>query len=269
MHSTISRSGRARGARTGVLAIRLRRLGDEGAAAWDLPPRAVAAIVLLPFATMLAGGLSALLGKGAYKWVTGEDGIAETLQVSAYLLAFLLGVAITGRLWSGARRGIACLYALVALGLFFLVGEELAWGQRIFGWVTPESLEAINKQGETTLHNIDGVGYAFKWAQLVVGAYGAILPVLLPWWIDGSSRSSAWARARGLLAFVVPHFTLIPYFAFMFVWRLYRNLFEEPTNYYFVVSEYNEVVELVLALGFLLFMTFQWRRLRVGNKTLG
>jgi hypothetical protein len=98
-----------------------------------------------------------------------------------------------------------------------------------------------------------------------VGAYGAILPVLLPWWIDGSA---AWARARGFFAFVIPHFTLIPYFAFMFVWRLYRNLFEEPTNYYFVISEYNEIVELVLALGFLLFMAFQWRRLGAGRRAL-
>jgi hypothetical protein len=264
-HSTISRSARARGARTEALAARLRRLGDEGAAAWNLSPRAVAAIALLPFGVMLAGGLSALLGKDAYKWVTGEDALAETLQVACYLASVALATAVAVRLWAGARRDLAVLYGLLALGLFFLVGEEIAWGQRIFGWATPESLEAINKQGETTLHNIEGVGYAFKWGQLVVGAYGAILPVLLPWWIDGSA---SWARARGFFAFVVPHFTLIPYFAFMFVWRLYRNLFEEPTNYYFVISEYNEVVELVLALGFLLFVTFQWRRLRTGGDAL-
>lgn len=264
-HSTISRSGRARGARTEAFVARIRRLGDEGAAAWNLSRRAATTIALLPFGIMLAGGLSALLGKDAYKWVTGEDALAETLQVTCYLVCVVLAAAVAGRLWAGARRDVALLYGILALGFFFLVGEEIAWGQRIFGWATPESLEAINKQGETTLHNIDGVGYAFKWGQLLVGAYGAILPVLLPWWIDGSA---AWARARGFVAFVVPHFTLIPYFAFMFVWRLYRNLFEEPTNYYFVISEYNEVVELVLALGFLLFMTFQWRRLRTGSDAL-
>jgi hypothetical protein len=265
VHSTMPRARRVRGGWRDALAQHARRLADEATTAWDLPHRAVAAILLAPFAIMLAGGLSALLGKGTYKWVTGEDGVAETLQVMFYALSLLLAVGIVGRLLRGGRQGIACLYALLALGLFFLVGEELAWGQRIFGWSTPEPLEAINKQGETTLHNIEGVGYAFKWAQLLVGAYGAVLPVLLPWWIDGSA---AWARARGFLAFVVPHFTLIPCFAFMFVWRLYRNLFEEPTTYYFVISEYNEIVELVLALGFLLFVTFQWRRLRAGRATL-
>jgi hypothetical protein len=265
VHSTIPRGHRARGGRADAAAQQLRRLADEATTAWDLSHRAVAAIVLAPFAIMLAGGLSALLGKGAYKWVTGEDGAAETLQVACYAAAFVLAVGVAGRLWRGTRGGIACLYALLACGLFFMVGEELAWGQRIFGWTTPEPLEAINKQGEITLHNIEGVGYAFKWAQLVVGAYGAVLPVLLPWWIDGSA---SWARARGFLSFVVPHFTLIPCFAFMFVWRLYRNLVEEPTNHYFVISEYNEIVELVLALGFLLFVTFQWRRLRAGRTDL-
>jgi hypothetical protein len=265
VHSTIPRARRERGRRGDALAHHARRLANEAATAWALPPRTVALIVLLPFAIMLAGGLAALLGKDAYKWVTGEDGFAETLQVTFYALSLVLAFGIVARLWRVGRPGVACLYALVAFGLFFLVGEELAWGQRIFGWATPEPLEAINKQGETTLHNIEGVGYAFKWAQLLVGAYGAVLPVLLPWWIDGSA---AWARARGFLSFVVPHFTLIPCFAFMFAWRFYRNLFEEPTHYYFVISEYNEVVELVLALGFLLFMTFQWRRLRAGRPAL-
>jgi hypothetical protein len=265
VNSTMLRGGRARGGRGDALAHLARRLADDAASAWELPHRTVAAIVLVPFAIMLAGGISALLGKGVYKSVTGEDGLAETLQVTCYALSFLLAVGMVGRLGRGGCRGIACLYALLALGLCFLVGEELSWGQRIFGWTTPESLEAINKQGETTLHNLDGLGYAFKWAQLLVGAYGAILPMLLPWWIDGPA---AWARARVFLSFVVPHFTLIPCFAFMLVWKLYRNLFEEPPGYYFVISEYNEIVELVLALGFLLFMTFQWRRLRAGRRAL-
>ena len=47
----------------------------------------------------------------------------------------------------------------------------------------------------------------------------------------------------------------------MFVWRAYRNLLEPPNRFYFVVSEYNEVVELILALGFFLFMVYQLRRL--------
>lgn len=44
--------------------------------------------------------------------------------------------------------------ALVTLACVYLTGEELSWGQHLFGWSTPESLMAANDQGETNLHNI-------------------------------------------------------------------------------------------------------------------
>lgn len=42
------------------------------------------------------------------------------------------------------------------LAIFFLVvfGEEISWGQRIFGWETPETLGTLNRQNETNLHNL-------------------------------------------------------------------------------------------------------------------
>lgn len=33
-------------------------------------------------------------------------------------------------------------------------GEEISWGQRIFGWNTPESWAEISAQKETTFHNL-------------------------------------------------------------------------------------------------------------------
>lgn len=38
--------------------------------------------------------------------------------------------------------------------MFIGAGEEVSWGQSIFGWKTPEALEKINVQGETNFHNI-------------------------------------------------------------------------------------------------------------------
>jgi hypothetical protein len=42
------------------------------------------------------------------------------------------------------------------LGIVFLIGagEEISWGQRIFGIETPETMEKINFQKEITIHNI-------------------------------------------------------------------------------------------------------------------
>ena len=51
--------------------------------------------------------------------------------------------------WLGGALSI-----LICLVLFVMAGEELSWGQRIFGWATPEAIAEINAQNETNLHNM-------------------------------------------------------------------------------------------------------------------
>jgi hypothetical protein len=241
------------GGANGLLAI-LRSVLAQGARDWNVAPRTILALWGLPILVLLAGMATALAGKGPYKAFTEEDGIAETLQVLLYLPSLAMAVVIAQRLARSGDRLLAVLYAVLALGFVFLLGEELSWGQRVFGWGTPEALEALNKQGETNIHNIEGVGATFKWVQMLVGAYGAFLPLLV-------GRLSGLGRFRRELSFLVPPVSLTPFFGCMFLWRLYRNLLEPPHRFYYVVSEYNEVVELVLALGFFFFMVYQLRRL--------
>jgi len=225
----------------------------DAAQAWRLSPAVVLFIFLFPFMIASFGLFTALLGKESYKWFTGEDGLAENLQVALYLAALVLAILISIRLWRSGERFIAILYAALCLALFFMVGEEISWGQRIFGWETSESLAAINKQDETTVHNIITVATAFKWAQLMVGAYGTILPLaLLHWRIP--------KRFQKLASALIPHYSLILYFALLFLWRIYRNLFEAPQEYSFAISEFNEVLELILAVGLFAFMIFQLRQ---------
>ena len=45
-------------------------------------------------------------------------------------------------------------YLGLALLFFFGAGEEISWGQRIFGIQTPQSLAQVNKQDELNLHNL-------------------------------------------------------------------------------------------------------------------
>lgn len=232
----------------------IRRLLNDAAAAWGMPANGILEIWLAPFVIALVGAASALGGKNLYKWFTGEDGFAETMQVVFYGLTLLFCVLAIVRLRKAAHYGVAVLYTVLAVGIVFMLGEELSWGQRIWGWNTPETLRAINKQEETNVHNIFGIGLVFKWLQLLVGAYGTLLPILV---VKLPLRN----MQRQLLRWIVPHYSLIPYFAMLFVWRVYRNLFVPPRKFYFVVAEYNEVLELVLAMGFFLFMAFQLRSL--------
>ena len=43
---------------------------------------------------------------------------------------------------------LALAYVVFAIGCFVVAGEEIAWGQRIIGYGTPESLREINEQEE-------------------------------------------------------------------------------------------------------------------------
>ena len=232
----------------------IKRLLMDGASAWNFSPGALLAIWTIPVIIVLGAVIAALMGKPAYKWYTGEDQFSEIMQVVFYVTAFVFNFLVIKKLWGSGQKGIASLYLIVLAGLFFMIGEELSWGQRIFGWETSEKFVEINKQNETNLHNIHGVGATFKWLQMVIGAYGTFLPLLL--FLNFS------APLKRFFSFVIPHFTLIPFFAPMFLWRFYRNVFPEPKNFYFVVAEFNEVMEFVLAVGMALFMIYQWRRLK-------
>lgn len=77
-----------------------------------------------------------------------EDGLFEYLTAAC----FLTMAVFMAKLFLHTRN-----YFFVALTLVFFVGfgEEISWGQRIFGWGTPESIAQKNIQGETNLHNLD------------------------------------------------------------------------------------------------------------------
>jgi hypothetical protein len=227
----------------------------SGAEAWDVSRRTLIAILLAPVMVAISGLVAAACGKAVYKTYTEEDGIAETLQVLSYAAAWLMCFVVVRARWKSRDLLIAVLYVGLACGLFFLIGEEVSWGQRLFGWGTPESLAAINKQEETNLHNIYGVGSTFKWVQMLVGAYGTVLPLFF-------LNSTRWKRMRPLVDAVVPHFTLIPFFLPMLVWRAYRNSTGDPSRFYYFITNYNEVIELILAMGFMLFLAFQVRNCR-------
>ena len=234
----------------------LQQLLAESAAAWNLSTRVTAFISFgIPILICLAGIVAALMGKEAYKWFTREDGFAEDLQVLFWTFALILGFAVIGRLWKSGGKIYALLYLVLNVGIIFIIGEELSWGQRIFGWETSAAMKAINKQEETNIHNIEGVGDKIKWLHVIIGAYGTIFPLL-------AMRLRSDSPYHEAASWLVPHFTLVPYFFATLVWRLQANLWKPPKKLYFVITEYSEVLELVLAVAFFMFLLFQSRRLK-------
>ncbi|HAY07545.1 MAG TPA: hypothetical protein PKV67_14015 [Hyphomonas sp.] len=69
---------------------------------------------------------------------------------------------------------------LLALGCFYIAGEEHSWGQHFFNWQTPESWAAINVQNETNLHNASAWANHKPRAVIQIGIFVTviILPVI-------------------------------------------------------------------------------------------
>ncbi|HMQ33877.1 MAG TPA: hypothetical protein PKD53_24300 [Chloroflexaceae bacterium] len=232
---------------------------SEASTLWGVSERTVRIIALLPLALMFLGALTTLGGRDAYVLFVGEDGIAENLQVIFALAAGVFAALCVRPLWQQGQRLIAVLYVVFALGMVFLAGEEISWGQRIFGWETPEHMLETNRQGELNIHNLNSVEWAFKWGQLLIGLYGTAMPFLLLGW----DRLKPY---RSSLAYLTPHSSLLMYFLPLLVWRIYRTFGTIPQQFYFVISEYNEVMELVLYFAFLAFMAYQWRSIAARTK---
>jgi hypothetical protein len=70
------------------------------------------------------------------------------------------------------------IYFTTALGLFFVAGDEISWGQRLIGFSTPTDLATENLQDEVTVHNINGIHQLIGYGYLLVGFYGGFAWIL-------------------------------------------------------------------------------------------
>ncbi len=132
-----------------------------------------------------------------------EDGFVEYGTALALLLACVVlirnGLSIRGR----ATRLMVGLTFFYAFLFFFGAGEEISWGQRIFGWETSEAMKEINRQDEINLHNIEIGGVALTKhlfgpvLTAIVLLYLVVLPLVYP-------RVAGIARLVDRLAIPVP-----------------------------------------------------------------
>jgi hypothetical protein len=96
-----------------------------------------------------------------------ENHPVEVLTFAGFLGGAILAwvVSASASLWGQARRVGRC-YALLGLGLFFLGMEEISWGQRLFGFRSPRTLENVNVQGEVNVHNLWVIDDLAQWVLL-------------------------------------------------------------------------------------------------------
>jgi hypothetical protein len=225
-------------------------------AAWGLTGQQGVILAAVPILIVLAMA-AAVPFFDLFVWLTDEDSLIEWLQFLLLAASALLFVLLAMRLFRSQARAVGLLAFLVALGLFFVAGEEIAWGQRIFGWGTPAALGAVNVQNETTLHNISGAHQLFVYGVMLAGLYGAVAPLLRAWlWRE---RPRTW-----LEYLLIPPLALIPAFLMPFVYRFTRlalGIDGRFPHLIFPITKFSEVTELCLYFGVVIFAWLNLRRL--------
>jgi hypothetical protein len=188
-----------------------------------------------------------LATKGCIGFLFGKDSVLEWGEFAAYVSAVTIAIVAVPRLWRA--DDLASASAVVGLAAIALVsgGEELSWGQRVFGFETPEIL-AENRQGESTVHNDPRVEGPARVALLLAGLYGSLVPLLL-------RRSTPFVPPRASVTFFA---VVATYFAIRLIFL------EHPT---YVEAKYSEWPETCFALGVAIWCAqVAGVRLRVGPK---
>ena len=88
-------------------------------------------------------------------WFAREDGALEWASVAMFLTSATMAAAARSLARLGHSR-LGSFHLLLAIALLLISMEEISWGQRLFGWSTPEVLTGANEQNETNFHNITG-----------------------------------------------------------------------------------------------------------------
>lgn len=115
-------------------------------------------LYLLAFAFCLLSFTTMFLPESISRFLTVEDGPFESAGALLFLFSSILFLMLflkkdkfadaTDRQFF-STKGRRIWFLLLALLFFVLMGEEISWGQRIFGWGGFEG----NIQGETSFHN--------------------------------------------------------------------------------------------------------------------
>ena len=224
---------------------------------WGLSLRTAVIIAAIPILIML--GMAAMVPlSDVFVWVTAENSLMEWLQFLLVSASSLILARLSVHLFQCHQAKIGTLCLLIALGTFFVAGEEIAWGQDIFGWRTPEALEAVNVQQETTLHNVAAAHPIFVYAAMLAGLYGTVVPFL---------RSLGWNKKLPFLlsSLLIPPLCLVPAFFMPFAYRfsrLFLGVDELFPHLIFPITKFSEVTELCLYFGLLIFAWLNVRQLQ-------
>jgi hypothetical protein len=203
-------------------------------------------VALLPLISCVAIVWLRIEDRRFFKRLFTEDGLFEYLTSAIYFGAAAIAIVIAFAFKRNERFMLAVAYSLLTLGLFFVAGEEVSWGQRILNIETPPAIIEINRQQELTIHNLEPIQRMLHGIYIFVGAYGAFLWLLtLPRIVSLRTR---------IMPYIVPRWYLATYFLPVFIFYTHFEVATQETAWFRYRHPDQEPAEFIMSLGFFLFV---------------
>jgi hypothetical protein len=115
---------------------------------------------------------------------TAEDDVIESITSILFLVSaigFYIVMAKSEFLKQRGTKGAYLMTLAWCLLMVVFAGEEISWGQRIFGFSTPDPLMEVNLQSEFNIHNIAIVdnlmGGKYRYLSIMMFMTGLFIPL--------------------------------------------------------------------------------------------
>jgi hypothetical protein len=182
--------------------------------------------------------------------LTKEDSVVECAQFFLFLISGYVALKIFFKIKKNKKLH-STLFLLLSISLFFVAFEEISWGQRIFNLETPKTLQELNVQKETNIHNIFGYNVN-QIIYVLIGLYGMFSRKIIIRFFP--------KKAKQLLIFTPQKYFFWYFFIVFFVYldRSFFNLnYDTVINGVFrkyAIWQWLEISELYLAIVFLAYL---------------
>lgn len=219
---------------------------------WLWAPLTVATVLLLIFQLQPAF---------YQRYFEGELAAVESAQMLVLLTCIFACMRILALQEVRSDRQVLGWVILALAACTYVAGEEASWGQNYAGWLTPETWQAINDQGETNLHNtsswLDQKPRTLLELGVIVG--GIVIPLLALW------RPSI---RTGRFALFLPPLVCLPVAVIAEIGKIWERLQSHGLWDVTLFYRASEVQELYFYL-FILFYLLVFRQRVLARRTAG
>tara|TARA_B100000242_G_C42974262_1_gene452166 strand:+ start:198 stop:884 length:687 start_codon:yes stop_codon:yes gene_type:complete len=189
-----------------------------------------------------------LIGISWFDWFRSEDGPLEWIQFIEYAISSLLAFFVYVRRKKKMEMN-SMIWLLLALLSFVVAGEEISWGERLFGF-SLDGISNLNVQGETNFHNLP------FFHNYLLDPVFEITCIFLGWF--------GWRKFKTIDAF--PSKNLSLYFLFVALFYFYFDVSWASTTEQ--IRNDQEIFELLLSTGIFLHCLKNFRKLNKFSKDL-